>query len=69
MQGAANGGVKEYVESQGLAQISDTSQIGEMLDSIIKAHPKELEQFRAGKTKIQGYFSGCVLPSSLSGLL
>jgi len=60
LQGVGNGGVKDYVESQGLAQISDTTQIGEMLDSIIQAHPKELEQFRSGKTKIQGYFSGYV---------
>jgi Asp-tRNA(Asn)/Glu-tRNA(Gln) amidotransferase B subunit len=65
IQGAADGGVKEYVESQGLAQISDTSQIGEMLDKIIEAHPKELEQFRSGKTKIKGYFSGYSTPSLL----
>ena len=65
MQGEASEGVKEYVESRGLAQISDPAQIGEMLDSIIQAHPKELEQFRSGKTKIQGYFSGyCSCPSS-----
>lgn len=64
LQGAADGGVKEYVESQGLAQISDTSQIGEMLDKIIEAHPKELEQFRSGKTKIKGYFSGLAMKES-----
>ena len=57
-QGEANEGVKEYVESKGLAQISDPDQIGEMLDSIIQANPKQLEQFRSGKTKLQGYFSG-----------
>ena len=64
-QGEAEGGVKEYVESKGLAQISDPAQIGEMLDSIIQANPKQLEQFRSGKTKLQGYFSGYVLPSLL----
>lgn len=58
MQGEGASGVKAYVEKQGLAQISDPAQIGQMLDSIIEAHPKELESFRAGKTKIQGYFSG-----------
>ena len=50
--------MKAYVEEKGLAQISDPVQIGQMLDSIIEAHPKELESFRSGKTKIQGYFSG-----------
>lgn len=50
--------MERYVNEKGLAQISDPTQIGEMLDKIIQAHPKELEQFRSGKTKVQGYFSG-----------
>ena len=57
-QGKATNGVKQYVEKKGLAQISDPQAIGEMLDSIISAHPDELQQFRSGKTKVQGYFSG-----------
>lgn len=60
-QGEGASGVKAYVEEKGLAQISDPAQIGKMLDSIIEAHPKELESFRSGKTKIQGYFSGYAL--------
>lgn len=31
-----------------------------MLDKILEAHPDQLESFRAGKTKIQGFFSGWV---------
>ena len=57
-QGKANGGVKEYVTSKGLAQISDPEQIGEMIDKIISDHPDQLQQFRSGKTKVQGFFSG-----------
>ena len=58
MQGDGASGVGKYVQDKGLAQISDLGKIGEMLDGIIEAHPKELESFRSGKTKIQGYFSG-----------
>lgn len=58
MQGEASEGLKAYVESKGLAQISDPVAIGEMLDRIIAAQPEQLEQFRAGKTKLQGFFSG-----------
>ena len=65
-QGEGASGVKAYVEEKGLAQISDPAQIGKMLDSIIEAHPKELESFRSGKTKIQGYFSGYALLHSFS---
>lgn len=50
--------MREYVEKKGMAQISDPVQIGQMLDKIIAEHPDELQQFRAGKTKLQGYFSG-----------
>lgn len=58
MQGEAADGLKAYVEHKGLAQISDPAVIGEMLDRIIEAQPEQLEQFRAGKTKLQGFFSG-----------
>jgi aspartyl-tRNA(Asn)/glutamyl-tRNA(Gln) amidotransferase subunit B len=29
-----------------------------MIDEVIAAHSKELEQFRSGKTKLQGFFVG-----------
>lgn len=58
VQGEAASGVKEYVESRGLAQISDPAVIGKMLDRILEGHPEQLDQFRSGKTKIQGFFSG-----------
>ena len=58
LQGEATAGVKEYVEERGLAQISDPQVIGRMLDSILEGHPEQLAQFRSGKTKIQGFFSG-----------
>lgn len=70
MQGKAEGAVKEYVTSKGLAQISDPEQIGAMIDSIIESHPDQLQQFRSGKTKVQGFFQGCApLNLGMNGIL
>lgn len=52
------GSAKELVERKGLIQISDTAQLEAMIDEVIAANPKELEQFRNGKTKLQGFFVG-----------
>ncbi|NEP01677.1 MAG: Asp-tRNA(Asn)/Glu-tRNA(Gln) amidotransferase subunit GatB [Symploca sp. SIO2E9] len=55
------GSAKELVESKGLIQISDKGQLEVIIDEIISAHPKELEQYRNGKTKLQGFFVGQVM--------
>jgi aspartyl-tRNA(Asn)/glutamyl-tRNA(Gln) amidotransferase subunit B len=52
------GSPKAFVEAKGLTQISDTSALEAMIDEVIAAHSKELEQFRSGKTKLQGFFVG-----------
>ena len=46
------------MQSRGLAQISDEGQIGAMIDGVLAQNQKELEQYRAGKTKLQGHFVG-----------
>ncbi len=55
------GSPKELVESKGLIQISDQSALEAIIDEVIAAHPKELEQYRQGKTKLQGFFVGQVM--------
>ena len=52
------GSAKELVERKGLIQISDTAELEAMIDEVIAANPKELEQYRNGKTKLQGFFVG-----------
>jgi aspartyl-tRNA(Asn)/glutamyl-tRNA(Gln) amidotransferase subunit B len=52
------GSPKALVEAKGLTQISDTSALETMIDEVLAAHPKELEQYRSGKTKLQGFFVG-----------
>lgn len=55
------GSAKAIVEKQGLTQISDATQIAAIIDEVIAAHPTELEQFRAGKNKLQGFFVGQIM--------
>jgi aspartyl-tRNA(Asn)/glutamyl-tRNA(Gln) amidotransferase subunit B len=55
------GSAKELVERKGLIQISDTGELEAIIDEVIAANPKELEQYRNGKTKLQGFFVGQVM--------
>ncbi len=52
---------QEIVEEKGLKQVSDTSQLEAVVDAIIAAHPAEVEKYRAGKTKVMGFFVGQVM--------
>lgn len=55
------GSAKELVERKGLIQISDTDALEAIVEQVIAANPKELEQYRKGKTKLIGFFVGQVL--------
>ncbi|MEK0177993.1 MAG: Asp-tRNA(Asn)/Glu-tRNA(Gln) amidotransferase subunit GatB [Oscillatoriales cyanobacterium] len=58
---ALGGSPQQLVESKGLIQISDTGAIDRAIDAVLAANPKELEQYRAGKTKLLGFFVGKVM--------
>lgn len=46
---------------KGQEQISDPSILEPIIDEVIAANPSELEKYRAGKTKLLGFFVGKVL--------
>ena len=46
------------VEGRGLGMISDPSVLSSIVDQLLDEHPKEVEAFRAGKKKLQGFFVG-----------
>jgi aspartyl-tRNA(Asn)/glutamyl-tRNA(Gln) amidotransferase subunit B len=52
------------VEEQGLAQVSDAGEIERVVDEVIAANPKQLEQFRGGKESLLGFFVGQVMKAS-----
>ncbi|HWT65067.1 MAG TPA: Asp-tRNA(Asn)/Glu-tRNA(Gln) amidotransferase subunit GatB [Terracidiphilus sp.] len=45
-------------------QITDTAAIEKMIDEVIAANPKQVEQYRAGKTTMAGFFVGQVMRAS-----
>jgi aspartyl-tRNA(Asn)/glutamyl-tRNA(Gln) amidotransferase subunit B len=58
---AEGGSPTKRVEAEGLIQISDTSVLEAAIAEVLAAHPKELEQYRNGKTKMLGFFVGQVM--------
>jgi aspartyl-tRNA(Asn)/glutamyl-tRNA(Gln) amidotransferase subunit B len=45
-------------------QITDSSALEAMIDEVIAANPKQVEQYRAGKTTLVGFFVGQVMRAS-----
>jgi aspartyl-tRNA(Asn)/glutamyl-tRNA(Gln) amidotransferase subunit B len=52
------------VEERGLAQVSDRGEIERVVGEVIADSPKQLEQYRAGKESLLGYFVGQVMKRS-----
>ncbi len=55
---------KQIVEAKGLIQISDPSKISPIIDDIIAKNPDNVAKFKAGNTKLLGFFVGQVLKST-----
>lgn len=54
----------EIVAEHGLAQISDESALQETITSVLAASHAQVEQFRAGKEQLLGYFVGQVMKAT-----
>jgi len=52
------GSPKQLVKERGLGMIGDPKVIEEIIDKLILNHPNEVKSFRAGKTKLLGFFVG-----------
>jgi aspartyl-tRNA(Asn)/glutamyl-tRNA(Gln) amidotransferase subunit B len=52
------------VEEQGMAQLSDASEIESLIDQVLAANPQQLESYRAGKESLFGFFVGQVMKAS-----
>ncbi len=52
------GSPKAIVAERGLGMISDPSAITQVVQELLAAHPAEVEAFRGGKNKLQGFFVG-----------
>jgi aspartyl-tRNA(Asn)/glutamyl-tRNA(Gln) amidotransferase subunit B len=56
--------IDELIDSMGLAQISDDGAILEIIDTILTNNQDKVEQYKAGKDKLFGFFVGQVMKAS-----
>ncbi|KAK4478243.1 hypothetical protein RD792_017526 [Penstemon davidsonii] len=58
---AKGGTVEGLIKEKDLVQIVDPTEIEKIVDKVLANNPKQLEQYRGGKTKLQGFFAGQVM--------
>ena len=61
---AGEGSADEVIEKRGLKQITDTSAIEAIVDEVIANNPSQVEEYRAGKDKLIGFFVGQVMKAT-----
>ena len=59
-----DGNVDDIIDARGLKQITDSGAIESLIDEVIAANPHQVEQFRAGKEKVLGFFVGQIMKQS-----
>ncbi len=52
---------RAIMEREGLKAMSDTGELEAIIDTIIAASPKQVEQYKGGKTTVIGFFVGQVM--------
>ncbi len=60
----SNDTASAIMDREGLRQISDSSAIEKILDDVIAANPKQVEQYKSGKTAVAGFLVGQVMKAS-----
>jgi aspartyl-tRNA(Asn)/glutamyl-tRNA(Gln) amidotransferase subunit B len=61
---AGQGSARDIIEREGLKQISDTGALEKIIDQILAANPKQVEQYKGGKTTVLGFFVGQAMKAS-----
>ncbi|HNE00093.1 MAG TPA: Asp-tRNA(Asn)/Glu-tRNA(Gln) amidotransferase subunit GatB [Plasticicumulans sp.] len=61
---AGEGTADAIIAARGLVQLTDSSAIDTLIDGILAASPKQVEQYRAGQDKLFGFFVGQVMKAS-----
>jgi aspartyl-tRNA(Asn)/glutamyl-tRNA(Gln) amidotransferase subunit B len=64
MAGSGEVTPKALAAKLGLLQVGDTDALAAWVDEVLAANPKEVERYRAGETKLLGYFTGQVMRKS-----
>ncbi|MGH9667100.1 MAG: Asp-tRNA(Asn)/Glu-tRNA(Gln) amidotransferase subunit GatB, partial [Bryobacteraceae bacterium] len=61
---ATGDSARTIMEREGLKQISDTGALGKIIDDVIAANPKQVEQYRGGKVAVLGFLVGQAMKAS-----
>jgi aspartyl-tRNA(Asn)/glutamyl-tRNA(Gln) amidotransferase subunit B len=56
--------MEQVVEQRGLAQISDSGALEKMVADVLAANPAQVEQYRAGQTRVLGFLVGQIMKAS-----
>jgi aspartyl-tRNA(Asn)/glutamyl-tRNA(Gln) amidotransferase subunit B len=52
------------MDREGLRQISDSSALEKIIDEVIAGNPKQVEQYKSGKTAVIGFLVGAAMKAS-----
>ena len=55
---------KAIIDSEGLAQVTDTGAIEDAVRTVLQASPSQVAQYKGGKTGVIGYFVGQVMKAT-----
>jgi len=55
---------KVIMDRDGLKQISDTGALDKIIEEVLAANPKQVEQYKSGKTTVIGFLVGAVMKAS-----
>jgi aspartyl-tRNA(Asn)/glutamyl-tRNA(Gln) amidotransferase subunit B len=61
---ASGDSARSIVDREGLKQISDEGALGKIVDEVIASNPKQVEQYKSGKTAVLGFLVGQVMKNS-----
>jgi aspartyl-tRNA(Asn)/glutamyl-tRNA(Gln) amidotransferase subunit B len=61
---ASGESARSIIDREGLRQITDTSALEKIVDDVIAANPRQVEQYKGGKTTVIGFLVGQVMKAS-----
>jgi aspartyl-tRNA(Asn)/glutamyl-tRNA(Gln) amidotransferase subunit B len=62
--GSEEGDVDALIEAKGLKQMNDTGELEKIIDDVLAANPKNVEEFKAGNAKALNGLVGPIMKAS-----
>jgi aspartyl-tRNA(Asn)/glutamyl-tRNA(Gln) amidotransferase subunit B len=55
---------RAIIEREGFKQITDAGALAKIVDDVLAANPKQVEQYKSGKTTVLGFLVGQAMKAS-----